>query len=81
MITLLFVSTSMNAKITSEIVNLSDSQILKNLDIPDCHDRIAILVTQADNAGWSIEELTWLSNGALAVYCYGYTWDDVYAAG
>ncbi len=46
----------------------------------DCYDRVEIMVIQADNAGWTIEELAWLTNAAYAVYCYGYTWEDVYNA-
>lgn len=43
----------------------------------DCLDQVAIIVAQADAAGWTLSELAWLSNAALAVYCYGYSWSDV----
>ena len=47
----------------------------------DCLDQVHIFVTQADNSGFfTEEEIQWWANGALAVYCYGYSWDDVFNA-
>lgn len=69
----LFMISSLNAVAGSKVSN-SNTKI----QAADCLDQVDILVGQADAAGWSMSELTWLSNAALAVYCYGYTWDDVY---
>ena len=46
----------------------------------DCLDAVAITVAQAESAGWSESELYWLTNAANAVYCYGYSWQDVFDA-
>ena len=47
----------------------------------DCMDDVIIFVTQAANSGQFDEsELAWWTNGAYAVYCYGYTWEDVFYA-
>ena len=44
----------------------------------DCLDQVHIFVTQAENSGYfTDEEIIFLGNGALAVYCYGYSWNDV----
>lgn len=51
----------------------------KELEETDCFDRVELMIIQADRAGWSATELTWLSNAAEAVYCYGYSWDDIWA--
>lgn len=45
-----------------------------------CHEKVDIFVIQADNAGYSLEEIEFFANGALEVFCYGYTWEDVYNA-
>ncbi|APY08666.1 hypothetical protein BWZ20_10285 [Winogradskyella sp. J14-2] len=51
----------------------------KELEETDCFDKVELMITQADRAGWSATELTWLSNAAEAVHCYGYSWDDIWA--
>lgn len=44
----------------------------------DCEDEMDIFMAQAVNSElYNDSELAWFQNGALAVFCYGYSWDDV----
>lgn len=56
-------------------INTSNSNIIE-LE-KDCMDQVINIVNQAANAGESEEFLNWLTNSANAVFCYGYTWQDI----
>ncbi|MEZ4855090.1 MAG: hypothetical protein R2812_01285 [Gelidibacter sp.] len=66
---MLFMGSSLNA-------NVVESSNKENSD--DCWSQVQTFVLQAERAGKSLEELEFLSNGAYAVFCFGYSWDDVY---
>lgn len=47
----------------------------------DCEEQVYNTVTQAINSElFSLEEIEWISQAALAIYCYGYTLDEVIGA-
>jgi hypothetical protein len=47
----------------------------------DCITRVDTVVAQADATGeYTLAEIEWISNTALAIYCYGYTMEEVIAA-
>lgn len=47
----------------------------------DCYDKVEIAIIQADNAGLSAYEITWIANAFEAHYCYGYSWEDIFSLG
>jgi hypothetical protein len=57
---------------------MSSNLTANNIKEADCEDQMDIFMAQAINSElYNDSELAWFQNGALAVYCYGYSWDDV----
>ena len=64
----MFMSSSLNANSIREEVKTNETV--------DCYDQVYMVTVMADVAGYSIEEVQWFSQVALAIYCYGYSLGD-----
>lgn len=69
---LLLMSSVLNANVLKEnTIFPSDID-----DEVDCYDQVYMVTVMADAAGYSIQEVEWFSQVALAIYCHGYSIDD-----
>ena len=73
MAVMLFMSTS--------VLNAENTEKNNSGVTDDCMERVSITVTQADNSQqFSLEEIEFISQVALAHYCYGYSLEEIFGA-